>query len=121
MHSSQRQIGLTKRAISVRQHLLKSLMGPAKPLLLAFVCESDHLSAVQPLLSAFVGISISSDVLLACTVCSCVSLRMYWCVHACSVVHLRLFCFVCMYVRECICIFKCPVMLWNGIVSLHHF
>lgn len=43
------------------------------------MCKSDHLSAVQPLLSVFVGISISSDFLPACTVHLCVSLGMYLC------------------------------------------
>lgn len=83
LHFSQWHTGLTKQAISAQQHLLKSLMGPAKLLWLAFVCESDHLSAVQPLLSAFVGISISSDLFFCVFVC--VSLRMCQCVRPCCV------------------------------------
>lgn len=118
LHFCQEHTGLTKRAISAPQHSLKSLMGPAKFLRLAFVCESDHISATQRLLSVFVGISISSDFSPACTVCLsvCVSVCVLeyvlvcgcvcGCACTCSLVHLRLFCCVCMRVRERICVFK---------------
>lgn len=52
----------TKRATSGQQQLLNCSVGPAKLLMLVSVCESDHLSVVQPLPSVFVGLSISSDV-----------------------------------------------------------
>lgn len=76
-------------------------MGPAKLLRLAFVCESDHISATQRLLSVFVGISISSDFSPACTVCLCV------CVSVCVLEYVLVCGCVCVGVRVlahwCIC------------------
>lgn len=95
LHFCQEHTGLTKRAISAPQHSLKSLMGPAKLLRLAFVCESDHMSATQRLLSVFVGISISSDFSPACTVCLCV------CVCVCPWVCTDVW--VCVLAHWCIC------------------
>lgn len=101
LHFCQEHTGLTKRAISAPQHSLKSLMGPAKLLRLAFVCESDHISATQRLLSVFVGISISSDSSPACTVCLCV------CVSVCVLEYVLVCGCVCVGVRVlahwCIC------------------